>query len=1122
MDRWATKDHYERETEEAERLVRQAPKAKPPRHDRRREETETDRDPDIDTDEDIKRDPDLSLNRKNVGGSVRILSRFLGRDPLALAIARRVRADLSREGDWVEVINKETGEGTRVKEETLKGPEGAKYKVVKKEETKKKTPEEGEAEEEGGEGGEAKGDEAKPSGETGEQLRQLAESNPQVKGMMEILGNPKHPEYTTLTSIPAVPLSAMLKGVKLPEGIATVGDLQKAVAQGKKEKPKKEKAEKGKPGGETAQAPFDSKEMGKQIADAVAAALGEALKQYFPKGPPSAGGEPAGAEKPKEEPKAETKPEPPPKKEEKPPEEEAEPEPEEEAEPEKPKEKAPKGPPRRKVTKEEEDAALRAIIETFPEGMAEDLLTLDLHPDDVSQLVNDYHMASKKKVPLKDLSSFAASAARFHQTDPNKVPPPKVAKDSSGVEKPFEELSPEEQTEAWQQHRMRTVALSLAAQEHLSNTLQRQDTPPRLARQLASHMLRTQSGETDQARMERADKEAQDAFADGIAEGAPEKISDGTIKNVLEGVKDPAAKKLAIAYFQARDYQMARDKFLDPKSDDHISEFQTPDQIISGLKKAEAFLKSRSKLYSKDSPALDTAKTFRNRVLGPLRTLAPTTYPVIQAAFDKQDNAEYDADLKKFTKDTWKHQRQVRDIEKQYEKDYAKYKERLGKGEGEWMHPEPPEPPRPLTADERLLRDGVEEPDVEDQKAYAKYLKKRQKAEGEAKRDREKYEGAYAKWDAERQKAREENESEEESPDEEDTSGDPYRTAPKPKKQPAKSKIEPPKTVAELLQDKGIVEPREPVKPPRYDAMRATEKDEAEGKSADMWEEQFRKVGANPQAARIAAKYLSRAKYSSYPRGWTMADSSLDPARAAVRASLKRQGVYWGAEPYPMGSEGFAPYVGWQQAHARDLGEKDYNSILTAAREWLKVPVLGRKIEGLYPDTQFRAALDLAIRDHEDGRYSVGLHPTVYNDLLSKLSGGKGPYELLSGKPDTVPMVGVRQAKSTYGVTPAEETTMKGSAHIRSYAARIAATHPTIAYDLLTLAKTVEAGEVPPQFKEHMKEKKEEGQGQQDQGQKQASAAVFQNLRSLVIKQAAEHPEAREAFLPILQALKNG
>ncbi len=69
----ATKDTHEREDEEAERLVKPSPKVKPPRKDLRRQTTESETDPDL------AGDPDLSLNYKNVGGSLvdRVALRFV-------------------------------------------------------------------------------------------------------------------------------------------------------------------------------------------------------------------------------------------------------------------------------------------------------------------------------------------------------------------------------------------------------------------------------------------------------------------------------------------------------------------------------------------------------------------------------------------------------------------------------------------------------------------------------------------------------------------------------------------------------------------------------------------------------------------------------------------------------------------------------------------------------------------------------------------------------------------------------------------------------------------------------------------------------------------------------------
>ena len=64
MQRQATKSVSEREDEESDRLVRPAPKQKPPRADRRRERMDVEDDPDLD-----ESDPDTSMNYKTIGGS---------------------------------------------------------------------------------------------------------------------------------------------------------------------------------------------------------------------------------------------------------------------------------------------------------------------------------------------------------------------------------------------------------------------------------------------------------------------------------------------------------------------------------------------------------------------------------------------------------------------------------------------------------------------------------------------------------------------------------------------------------------------------------------------------------------------------------------------------------------------------------------------------------------------------------------------------------------------------------------------------------------------------------------------------------------------------------------------
>jgi hypothetical protein len=63
------KDDHEEEEEEVERNVRESPKDKPPRRDKERRTVEQD-DPDIDGDPDVSEDKDLSMNYKDIGGSL--------------------------------------------------------------------------------------------------------------------------------------------------------------------------------------------------------------------------------------------------------------------------------------------------------------------------------------------------------------------------------------------------------------------------------------------------------------------------------------------------------------------------------------------------------------------------------------------------------------------------------------------------------------------------------------------------------------------------------------------------------------------------------------------------------------------------------------------------------------------------------------------------------------------------------------------------------------------------------------------------------------------------------------------------------------------------------------------
>lgn len=116
----ATKSDAEREDDEASRLVREAPKAKPPRRDRRRERMDTERDPDTAGDPDLK-GKDTSLNYKSIGGST--VERLALRFAVALT-ARKNPPRGSKRKNKIPARSKETGDKVFISPETLRSEPG--------------------------------------------------------------------------------------------------------------------------------------------------------------------------------------------------------------------------------------------------------------------------------------------------------------------------------------------------------------------------------------------------------------------------------------------------------------------------------------------------------------------------------------------------------------------------------------------------------------------------------------------------------------------------------------------------------------------------------------------------------------------------------------------------------------------------------------------------------------------------------------------------------------------------------------------------------------------------------------------------------------------------------------
>jgi len=663
MDLWATKTHGETEDEETDRLVHRAPKYKPPRHDRRRERVETSRDPDIDEDPDISRDPDRSKNYKDIGGS------------LAQRVARRFLAD----GQTIKVRHRETGKVVDVLPETLK-EEGGKYEKIEKED--------------GGQGGEDL-----ESSKRGDALREVAKGDERVQGLFKSLLNPKSDLGGLAEGNPNVPAASILKGVQLPEGVKTLGDVVKALRSkpAPKAKPEPAPTPAEKPKG-TEGAPAEKPES-KEEAPATEKPKKPKAKKAPKEAPPKEEETKTldGTRKHIEQEKAKAEEEA--KADLKQAEADAEDQRKEiEADAEKDRaeyagdskalariekdtkksladvdkwlqgekdridedkaknlksveeegeelldrfpeaEKAGIAPPkRREASKAEEMEAMTLVIDTFPEHIAADLLAKNLHPDDVKSLVSSYHAA--KQMPVKNPAEFAAKTAGFYETDPDRVKPPTKAKNADGELVPFEELSPEEQSEAMRQHQVQVVALSLGAKQALTDKLSMPSpwtsaprVDPKLASSLATFMLHKGGAKE-------ADEMADQMFTSALA-GQPSKTKEGVSKELL-GHLSPEAKKIAQAYFQAADYHKAKKDFLG-KDEDQISEYSSPSSIMKTMKKAGDFFKEQSKAYGGKEGDHRAASAFRLRVLDRLRALDPDKYKEVRTLIAKDEKVEYD------------------------------------------------------------------------------------------------------------------------------------------------------------------------------------------------------------------------------------------------------------------------------------------------------------------------------------------------------------------------------------------------------------------------------------------------------------------------------------------------
>ena len=1299
MDRWATKDHYEREEEEADRLVRPDPKIKPPRHDRRREEMWTDRDPDIEGDLDVAKDPDLSLNRKEIGGSTlvqRVLVRFLQAD-----------APPGGDGDQlVKVRHKGTGRVVNVKKKTLQEKPGD-YEEYKEE------PGSADDTMSGGWGGEGQGrpkgkhqpepEEVEPEdgpkagpGEKNEEFYQgagremydAAETDLQFGSILKGIADPSSDLGNMAVHAPQMPVAPFLHGRKVPEGIETIGDLQKAALHGRKGPAGKGKPKAPKPGGE-------------------------------PKKP---GGEPKAEPPKKGEPGEET----PPKAS------------------EAPADKAPeKGKPREKgqppplpspkdQAKALQDSQSKRIVERFKaeKGAAspewqdhlKDLPTTTTDKDGKPVFIDP---KTKKDVPFESLppkvqaqliSNFEskrlgdATADAFRKAlvgnnaarsvveglfDPESPVSKKIADlrkqghdpDALPASKNFPELAdvlpkevrtvgdvqrlvqsradyfqPKEPWKQWVEGTGGDGPESPLFREYARKRgFQTDDTGKvlvplgkkavpwdGLSDELKAKVYADYSG------FERASKWSKDLLeaahsnhdlaaalyqlgnptsqaAQGLSSAKdmddkkvarylpalrelklPAGMTFGdlvaTAKETFKPVAPPQRKKATDD--ELKSAQMALYRTFDhyPKLAAHVellglhpTDIQQiigtfnrakvakiqPDQLDARIKEAQdaglyqpdptAILppksgrnakgkvtawgeltpEEQSEAYARHrNDVIATTAALREQVTATLRdtmgvpqmaaktlAMAKLSRQPGESRQERHDRAkvlgkkivenvlrsgkkghpitDYDVkttlasmgddplarnfavayfqandyqlardkflDSKSPTRiDEREHPRQIaarlKEANAFFQKQDKRYppEARTGSMAERFrhrilsrimaLHPEKgaeigPEIEK-LDADEWDSRKAEYDKHVADFKKDAKkYELAKAKAEKEVEAEISKQDGGYRK--------------------------------------PAG----PVKSVSERLAEAKVLEPLAPeplpMKPAGYDLVRKDSKGQQQS-GQSLWRRLLKGLTASE---RVAGRFL----YSSCAPVWTMGS----PASSDRHASEKT-GVYWGVDPTSKEKAVNVPYTPWQQAQARDLGEKDYNAILAGAREWMKVPVLARILDekdslGAVRDIQLRAALDLAIRDVDGGKYSVGLYPTVYNELLARLA----------GKSTTETLVTQREAsRSLYSQATGEDRPMNAASQIRKFAAEIAATHPGLAFDLTNLAFKVAEQEQQQEKDEKDDKKEDKGKFPDFLKDKDAAAAKYAEVKAAVIRTASANPTIRTALVPVLQLLK--
>jgi len=663
---WATKNDLERETEETERLVRPRPKKKPPRHDRRREQVNPDQDPDTQADPDLKGDPDTSLNYKDVGGSA----------------AERVAARFRTAEDMIKVRRRDTGKTVFVRKKRLQEDPGKYEEIKPDEDDKKKPPWEGKEPGETAKKPPWKGEGEKPPEKPAEGEKPPEEG--EAKPGEEPPEKPEDEPAKDKDEKPAEGEAPKGAEAEVDKLIAEDPSFQKALLSvQEKTNAQVEKSEKilkeleglekddSPEATERKKALIGELNVGQDELQAYADAVQDKVERAQAKQDI--------ADQKKQE---------------------AEQEAGEEAAKSEAEKAGVKDPERPEPTEAEQLEAMEMIVDTFPPAIAADIIAKGYHPSDIRKMAASYEEAKAQPIPKGDTKSFAAKAGKIYQIDPSKVKPPKTwTKDGKDV--PFEDLDPKEQSEAMREHQMQTVALSLAAKDQLTEALSQRTrsgepkVPKELAESLSGFMLSAKGKD----REKQAKKLAAQTFSTAREKGEAAKIKDSTIENMM-GSLPPDAQHIASAFFQANDYHVARQKFLESGE---ISEHQNPRDIVSGFQDLDAYFEKRSKLYPEGTDH-QASRILQSQVRQRLRELNPEKHQQVRAKLDDIEADEYEIAESKWRKarKTWKAKR------KQHEQKVKKFEGEnilIGLGKkvkghpGKFKESEPKAPEKPLRYD---------------------------------------------------------------------------------------------------------------------------------------------------------------------------------------------------------------------------------------------------------------------------------------------------------------------------------------------------------------------------------------------------------------------------------------